>query len=116
MPYCEIHSPVELPEAETTDLLSRVKDAIHEVLGVPVCYIMCSYSKKQCMTFGGEVQGCCFVRITTIAEPVKTKSSVLAPKVSDIISKKCKIDNSNIFVHFVHAPGKNFAQGGSLFG
>ncbi|CDO65569.1 macrophage migration inhibitory factor [Plasmodium reichenowi] len=116
MPCCEVITNVNLPDDNVQSTLSQIENAISDVMGKPLGYIMSNYDYQKNLRFGGSNEAYCFVRITSIGGINKSNNSALAHQITTLLVSNLNVKSRRIYVEFRDCSAQNFAFSGSLFG
>ncbi|CXJ23758.1 macrophage migration inhibitory factor [Plasmodium berghei] len=116
MPCCELITNISIPDDKAQNTLSEIEDAISNILGKPVAYIMSNYDYQKNLRFSGSNEGYCFVRLTSIGGINRSNNSLLADKITKILSNHLSVKPRRVYIEFRDCSAQNFAFSGSLFG
>ena len=114
MPYLKIQTNVDLPAAETENLLKAASKAVAEALGKPERYVMVAVEGGRPIVFSGQSAPAAFLELKSIGLP-ENRTSDLSSALCALMKSALDVPEDRVYIEFANAKGGLWGWNGGTF-
>eukprot|EP00922_Rhytidocystis_sp_ex-Travisia-forbesii_P045284 GHVS01067565.1.p1 GENE.GHVS01067565.1~~GHVS01067565.1.p1 ORF type:complete len:116 (+),score=17.85 GHVS01067565.1:78-425(+) len=115
MPVCIVNTSVPVKVEEEHNILKQLEQAISDVTGKPVGYVMVGLNRLSSLRFGGSADAAAFCVLHSIGQINASNNKKLSNNISKILKEHLNVAPNRLYIQFYDSAGENFGFNGATF-